>query len=155
MIVHVPVSPAVKKYFLNRYKNLTTIHNARSALELNKKSFLGNFIYMILNRDLSNWELKPPPKDCLVLILPKNCDKYWLDTGTTKRLSYYLDRLMKEEMCFYINIAHRVAKISALQAVDNFCRDFGIEENDYGQDDIYRYYTRYGKFDIRPTKSVA
>jgi len=146
----------VKKYFLIKNQGLLADHNSHYALKLNQRCYLGNLVQLLLTDDLRQWKLKPPPQEALVLILSKRFSACQINEHTLKKLSYHLDQTFKQEMCRYVDMATKFGNISALQAVDNFCDNYGIEEDDYGQDNMYRYYTRYGKeHHIRPNMAVA
>lgn len=157
MILHVPVTAAAKKYFLNRYKNYNTTHNNEIALKINRKQFLGNFIYALLNNNLDHFQLKPPVRSStkiwgasqihyvsICIVLPQNYDHFHLTPETRQKLSFFLEGLFKEQLIHYIDM-HCSLGMNALQAVDRFSRCFGIEEQEYGQDSMYRYYSRFGK----------
>lgn len=156
LVIHVPVSTAVKKYFLIENQDLLIDHNSGYGLKLNQKTFLGNLVHLSLTADLKDWKLKPPPKESLVLILSKRYQYCTINEKTLKKLAYHLDQEFKKDFCRYIDMAVKFAGISGLRAVENFCRNYGIEEDDYGQDNMYRYYTRYGKkHHVRPNMAVA
>jgi hypothetical protein len=157
----VPITPAAKKYFLQRYKNYSITHHAETALKINRKHFLGNFIYVLLDNNLEKFELKPPTRtsskawgasqihyESICIVLPRNFDHFFVDQPNLQRLGFFLEGLFKEHMIHYIDINSSLG-LSALQAVDRFSRSFGIEENDYGQDSMYRYYSRFGKTNMK------
>lgn len=156
LVIHVPVTRAVKKYFLiQNYKHLVD-RPTGYAIYLNQRSFLGNLVHSLLTHDLRDWKLKPPPTESLVLLLSKRYQSCYITERSLRKLAFHLDHQFKLEMCLYVDMAVKFGGISALQAVNNFCQNFGIEEQDYGQDSMYRYYTRYGKaHHIRPNLKAA
>jgi hypothetical protein len=154
-VIYVPIPLPVKKYFLKEFRNQIIQHNNIEALKLSRSDFLGNFVACLMTNDLTDWKLTRPERESLCLVLSRRFDNCYVTDNNKVKLAYHLEQWFKREFCLYIDMCVNF-NMPALRAVDHFCRMYDIEEQDYGQDNMYRYYTRYGKKHISvQTQHVA
>jgi hypothetical protein len=154
--ITIPVSSHVKKFLVHRYGN--------QPITLTRKNQLGNFIAGFLSS--TDYHIHKTPQkltDSVSFVLNSRFkkNKSFLTEENAKKLSYFFDQEFKKDFCNHIDF-YMVFGFTMEEAMKDFSKKYGIEEEEYSIFTMRRYYQRYGtplaerqakKKSLKPKKS--
>ncbi|AHM62325.1 hypothetical protein D770_20380 [Flammeovirgaceae bacterium 311] len=150
IVVHVPVSEAVKKYLIHEFAHRVVDHREGTAIKVNRRHLLGNIMAMGLTSDLSQFKPQRIPKQSLAFILDSSfvknaCVEEW----KLEMISQFLDQFFKQSFCMWLKATYEKHG-DIVKAIDAFYERYDLSEDDYGRDNLRRYYNAHltGKWGI-------